>query len=324
MNLAPTYQIHPATFLDPFQSSLSKFHGSRLLFLRQSSSNILKKRHFFSPNSTCSMNAPHQHNPARKSNFPVEKHRNSLSCASETAISQSHPVGGSSCRSWIDKWRETRPLNLPKKPKAVVDFRNGAASSEDDEPCSDSGNGSRRSSNTMDRIVEKLKRFGYVDDMIERKEKLPEKGSVDDIFYAEDGILPNSRGGISGESQLGMELDCFGDGEVRFPWEKKKEEQMGGELTRKRLRSKTAMAELTLPESELRRLRNLAIRMKSRTKIGGMGVTQAVVDDIHEKWKSTEVVRLKFEGASALNMRRTHEILEVYIFGILADLREQF
>ncbi|KAL8159415.1 LOW QUALITY PROTEIN: hypothetical protein V2J09_000952 [Rumex salicifolius] len=51
-------------------------------------------------------------------------------------------------------------------------------------------------SSTMDKIVEKLKRFGYMEDEGEKEEKFErriEKGSVEDIFYVEDGILPNTR-----------------------------------------------------------------------------------------------------------------------------------
>lgn len=152
----------------------------------------------------------------------------------------------------------------------------------------------------MSRIVEKLKKFGYIDDSEEVKERpLPEKGSVEDIFYAEDGILPDSRGGLS--------LDL--NEEVRFPWEKPSETDNVASARKKR--TKTSLAELTLPEGELRRLRHMAIRTKSRTKIKGAGVTKDIVDLIHEKWKTEEVVRLKCEGPPALNMKRMHEILEV-------------
>lgn len=66
----------------------------------------------------------------------------------------------------------------------------------------------------MAKIVESLKKFGYIDESEEKKEAppLPEKGSVEDIFYSEDGILPNSRGG------LGLDLKE----EVKFPWEREK------------------------------------------------------------------------------------------------------
>ncbi|KAM7277490.1 hypothetical protein ACFE04_019356 [Oxalis oulophora] len=75
-------------------------------------------------------------------------------------------------------------------------------------------------------------------------------------------------------------------------------------------KSKTALAESLLPEHELRRLRSVALRMYERIKVGVAGVTQAVVDAIHEKWKLDEVVKLKFEEPLSLNMKRAHEILE--------------
>jgi len=53
------------------------------------------------------------------------------------------------------------------------------------------------------------------------------------------------------------------------------------------------MAELTLSAAELRRLRHAAIRIKSKTKVGGAGLTRKVVEKIKEKWKTEEVVRVK-------------------------------
>ena len=79
-----------------------------------------------------------------------------------------------------------------------------------------------------------------------------------------------------------------------------------------RRKSRTSLAELTLPESELRRLRNLALRTKNKKRVGG--VTREMVELIHHKWKLSEIVRLKIEVAPALNMKRMHEILEVSFF----------
>lgn len=93
---------------------------------------------------------------------------------------------------------------------------------------------------------------------------------------------------------------------VRLPWER-----VNGGGDRGRLRSNTELAEKTIPEDELRRLRNVALRMKERMKVGAAGVTEAVVESIHKKWKMDEVVKLWFEGPPTLHMKRTHEILEV-------------
>ncbi|XP_021911136.1 CRM-domain containing factor CFM3A, chloroplastic/mitochondrial, partial [Carica papaya] len=94
---------------------------------------------------------------------------------------------------------------------------------------------------------------------------------------------------------------------TELPCEREKEHRM----------SHTRMAERSIPEHELRRLRNVALRMPERMKVGPAGITQAVVDAIHEKWKIDEVVKLKFEEPLSLNMRRTHEILESKTGGLI-------
>uniref|UniRef100_A0A1D1YQQ7 CRM-domain containing factor CFM3, chloroplastic/mitochondrial n=1 Tax=Anthurium amnicola TaxID=1678845 RepID=A0A1D1YQQ7_9ARAE len=101
---------------------------------------------------------------------------------------------------------------------------------------------------------------------------------------------------------------------LSLPWERDSVNRDGASLHR---RSNTELAEKTIPEPELRRLRNLALRMKERTKVGAIGVTEALVEGIHRKWKEVEVVKLKFEGPPALHMKTTHNILERRTGGIV-------
>ncbi|ESQ54265.1 hypothetical protein EUTSA_v10024391mg [Eutrema salsugineum] len=82
-------------------------------------------------------------------------------------------------------------------------------------------------------------------------------------------------------------------------------------------RSNTIEAEGTVPEHELQRLRNVALRMVERFKVGSAGITQALVEAIHEKWEVDEVVKLKFREPCSLNMKRTHEILEKKTGGLV-------
>ncbi|XP_062091039.1 CRM-domain containing factor CFM3, chloroplastic/mitochondrial isoform X2 [Humulus lupulus] len=89
----------------------------------------------------------------------------------------------------------------------------------------------------------------------------------------------------------------------------------GEKVTRRR--SNTVMAEKMLPEHELKRLRNVSLRMLERTKVGAAGITQALVDAIHDKWKLDEVVKLKFQEPLSSNMRRTHKILETKTGGLI-------
>ncbi|KAL3535608.1 hypothetical protein ACH5RR_004069 [Cinchona calisaya] len=102
---------------------------------------------------------------------------------------------------------------------------------------------------------------------------------------------------------------------VRLPWESRSDKQCAeGKVLRK---SNTAVAEKVVPEPVLKRLRNVALRMVERIKVGEAGVTQALVDAIHKKWKLDEVVKLKFEGPIVLNMRRTHQILQSRTGGLV-------
>ncbi|KAG9455715.1 hypothetical protein H6P81_000223 [Aristolochia fimbriata] len=98
---------------------------------------------------------------------------------------------------------------------------------------------------------------------------------------------------------------------IQLPWERR------GSLEEERRKSNIKLAETTIPESELRRLQNVALRMQERVKIGVTGITQAVVDEIYDKWKTEEVVKIKFEGPSAVNMKRTHETLEKKTGGLV-------
>ncbi|KAJ6431245.1 hypothetical protein OIU84_018688 [Salix udensis] len=283
MALVPSRQL----YIDSFQSSFSKFHGTPLRFFRYSSSFPFRPQSGYA----CSIT---DKNPSRKSTpFPSDK---------------SKTLNLSTSSSWFFNWNKPNKQNLPRPPQAVFDYRSNNSNS--------SGSGS-----TMERIVEKLKKHGYMDgDVNENKERMQErvieKGSVEDIFYVEEGMLPNARGGFSKESPLGVEDVFRSDGEVRFPWEKPKKEEDEGKWTA-RSKSRTSLAELTLPESELRRLRNLTYGTKSKTRVGGRGVTQEVVDAIHDKWKTSEIARVKVEGAPALNMKRMHEILEKKTGGLV-------
>ncbi|KAL2480155.1 CRM-domain containing factor CFM3 [Abeliophyllum distichum] len=102
---------------------------------------------------------------------------------------------------------------------------------------------------------------------------------------------------------------------MRLPWERGIDEEFvkGEKLTK----SNTELAEKLTPEPELKRLRNVALRMVERMKVGAAGVTQALVDAIHMQWKKEEVVKLKFEGPPSKNMKRTHEILEARTGGLV-------
>ncbi|CAI9100598.1 OLC1v1037727C1 [Oldenlandia corymbosa var. corymbosa] len=102
---------------------------------------------------------------------------------------------------------------------------------------------------------------------------------------------------------------------VPLPWVS--ESDKNSDEVRKLINRNTEMAEKMIPEPELKRLRNVSLRMVERIKVGAAGITQSLVDSIHEKWKVDEVVKLKFEGPPAMNMKRTHETLESRTGGLV-------
>ncbi|XP_042028746.1 CRM-domain containing factor CFM3A, chloroplastic/mitochondrial-like [Salvia splendens] len=307
ISVVPTYQFCPQpTFLmDSLQSSSCKFHLRKTLSLSNPTSFIPAKIHHRS-SSDCTP----RKNPRKRSNL-WQKNNGRVGLSWEDSSSQpsisSRSRVISSGRSWLDNWNATGETIGGRRPQAVMNYRNrrDASSSDTEEGTSTSTGGS-----TMERIVEKLKKFGYMDDVSEENDKknVIEKGSVEDIFYVEEGLLPNTRGGFSKEFPFGDESASMGgNGEVSFPWEKNTSNAPKRTLDSRKNRS---LAEMTLPHSELNRLRNLALKVKNKTRVSGAGVTQQVVETIREKWKTSEVVRLKIEGPPALNMKRVHEILE--------------
>ncbi|XP_020247249.1 CRM-domain containing factor CFM2, chloroplastic-like isoform X1 [Asparagus officinalis] len=68
--------------------------------------------------------------------------------------------------------------------------------------------------------------------------------------------------------------------------------------------------------AELKRLRRVGIRLEKRLKVGKAGITEGIVNGIHERWRSSELVKIKCEDPCRMNMKRTHEILELLITGI--------
>ncbi|KAL3744745.1 hypothetical protein ACJRO7_013933 [Eucalyptus globulus] len=149
--------------------------------------------------------------------------------------------------------------------------------------------------------------FDAEDDEWEKLSAVPRKGEklslafgglrVSDVLSDEEdheAVVESEKLDVSGES---------GDkGSVALPWKRDGD----GEGRRKHV----DLAERVIPQHELRRLRKIALRMVERMKVGDAGITRALVDSIHEKWREDEVVKLKFEGPQSLNMKRTHETLE--------------
>lgn len=82
-----------------------------------------------------------------------------------------------------------------------------------------------------------------------------------------------------------------------------------GKQKKKRVRAPW-LAELTIEDSELRRLRQLGMMLRERISVPKAGLTQPVMEKIHDTWRKSELVRLKFHEALARDMKTAHKIVE--------------
>lgn len=193
--------------------------------------------------------------------------------------------------------------------ESLIDFEiGGDVNFKEEEDSNSTSNGDDGDFTSL--IVKKLKEFD--DDAKNSSLNGKSSGFKDNVPNFPDPLDSSGekQSGICSDSDVKL-MGFFGNGDsIGLPWE-----------TEKWRKNNTEVAEKTIPEPELRRLRNVALRMKERMTVGAAGITQEAVDKIHEKWKVVEVVKLKFEGPPAVNMKRTHTILEV---SVLTDALQSY
>lgn len=145
-------------------------------------------------------------------------------------------------------------------------------------------------------------------------------GSDDEEEQEEKG--DNSAMRVTGDETLGdlLRRDWVRPDKMLFeveddsvlPWERVVERSEGdGEVRKKRTVKAPTLAELTIEDAELRRLRRLGMTIRERITVPKAGVTGAVLEKIHEQWRKSELVRLKFHESLAHDMKTAHEIVEV-------------
>ncbi|XP_064996778.1 CRM-domain containing factor CFM3, chloroplastic/mitochondrial-like [Musa acuminata AAA Group] len=187
---------------------------------------------------------------------------------------------------WLQQWAPPDPSPSPPSPE-----RKPA------EP--DAGRGG-----AIERIVYRLRNLGLDSD--------------DDEYEGESTNEPT----LCGDERLGELLErswnrpdkSLDMGRMLLPWEREDhggfaKEKDGRDAKRKRVRAPT-LAELTIEDSELRRLRRLGIMLRERITVPKAGVTQAITEKIHDAWRKSELVRLKFHETLANDMKTAHELVE--------------
>ncbi|XP_024974324.1 CRM-domain containing factor CFM2, chloroplastic isoform X2 [Cynara cardunculus var. scolymus] len=176
------------------------------------------------------------------------------------------------------------------------------------------------------RIADKLRSLGYVDDNGSNQQQSPPEQTLStspgEIFVPLPNRLPKYRVGHTLDPSWSTPENPVpepGSGTAirryhelrREVWKEKKEEKI-----KRRIEGNSesdnvpTMAELKLPLKELRRLRGVGIAIKEKLKIGKAGITEGIVNGIHERWRRTELVKIVCEDMCRLNMKRTHDLLE--------------
>ncbi|KAL0354685.1 UNVERIFIED_CONTAM: CRM-domain containing factor CFM3, chloroplastic/mitochondrial [Sesamum radiatum] len=220
-------------------------------------------------------------------------------------------TSSSGSSSWINKW-PSPPSAPPPPPKAGA--RNTEAKTE---PI-------RGGTTAIDRIVLRLRNLGLGSDDEEEEEG---EGGLGISSENADSNLHDSTNVEFGDEKLGdllkrdwvrpdtmlVENDDY-DSDSLLPWERgvNEDEEMDEDrvAVKKRPMRAPTLAELTLEDEELRRLRRMGMTLRERVNVPKAGITGAVLEKIHDKWRKSELVRLKFHEDLAHDMKTAHEIVE--------------
>uniref|UniRef100_A0A0A0LC83 CRM domain-containing protein n=1 Tax=Cucumis sativus TaxID=3659 RepID=A0A0A0LC83_CUCSA len=177
----------------------------------------------------------------------------------------------------------------------------------------------------IQRIADKLRSLGFTESP---PEPLPDPNSPSApgaIFVPLPNQLPKYRVGHTIDSSWSMPENPVpepgtGTAIKRFHelrGEVQKWKKRDGVREKKREERAPSLAELSLTEEELGRLRTIGIRLKKKLNVGKAGITEGIVNTIHEYWRRSEVVKIACEDLCRLNMKRTHDLLERKTGGIV-------
>ena len=292
---------------NPFPlTSNSQSHSHSLNFLFSSAPNL--SFHILKPFSSLRTTTQHSgnshsHSNSRSNTTPKPRPKpNPNPKASSKPKSTSAP--------WLNKWPSHTP---PTRNDAVagVDVEDRVETRYFDNKV--------KGHSAIERIVLRLRNLGLVSD--------------EELEETDDGVdaLPPP---ATGEEKLGdllrrewirpdfiFEESENGLDESVLPWERDGEEDKVVEdeeraWTPKRRAKAPSLAELTMEDEELRRLRGVGMYIRERISIPKAGITKEVLEKIHAKWRKEEVVRLKFHEVLAHDMKTAHEIVEVYCFSL--------
>ncbi|KAF6159853.1 hypothetical protein GIB67_032937 [Kingdonia uniflora] len=168
------------------------------------------------------------------------------------------------------------------------------------------------SKTAIQRIQEKLRSLGYIEE--DSKDSKPHHGSAGEIFLPSSQHLAKTRVGYTIDSSWSTPENPVpepGSGTAITRFHQLKREVRKHKSLVKREDVVPNLAELTIPVEELRRLRGIGVNLKKKLKVGKAGITEGIVNGIHERWRQSELVKIACEDLCRMNMKRTHDLLEV-------------
>ncbi|GAA0141900.1 hypothetical protein LIER_02940 [Lithospermum erythrorhizon] len=178
------------------------------------------------------------------------------------------------------------------------------------------------------RIADKLRSLGYVEDNCNNNNPNPPHSTTSSgqIFIPLPTQLPKYRVGHTLDDswttpETPVPRPGSGNAIQRYNAllgvamkEKEEERARKGMERRERVPS---LAELALSSGEIKRLISIGVGMRHKLKVGKAGITEGILNGIYERWRTSEVVKIRCEDVCRLNMKRTHDLLEKKTGGLV-------
>ncbi|XP_061371490.1 CRM-domain containing factor CFM2, chloroplastic [Gastrolobium bilobum] len=171
------------------------------------------------------------------------------------------------------------------------------------------------SNSAIQRIADKLRTLGFTDQPPTPPPSPAVSTAAGEIFVPLPHHLPRQRVGHTIDTSWStpdnpVPVPGTGTGLWRQNEVAKEVKEKEKEVNKRREELVPTLAELSLSDSEIMRLTTLGFRMKQKLKVGKAGITEGIVNGIHERWRRSEVVRIVCDDLCKINMKRTHELLE--------------
>ncbi|XP_044466418.1 CRM-domain containing factor CFM3, chloroplastic/mitochondrial isoform X2 [Mangifera indica] len=232
------------------------------------------------------------------------------------------PRSPSSAAPWLNKWPSSSPP-IDKPPEKVSqsngDDRFDDKRQRESESQTRYLNNTDKGHNAIERIVLRLRNLGLGPDDEDENEDEEEEGFDSMPVTGEEKLEDLLKREWARPNTMFLDENNEGDGESLLPWEREEKER--GErkavgLRRTVIKAPT-LAELTIEDEELRRLRRIGMHLRERINVPKAGITQAVLEKIHDKWRKNELVRLKFHEFLATDMKTAHKVVERRTAGLV-------